>query len=512
MEAAIYLRKSNQPGEANRSLAVQRAECLELCEREGYRVDEDHIFEEVASGWSSHAERKAFEKLKALVEEGRVQRVVALAMDRLGRRVTAVGQLIDLCQSTGAMIHTTRDGLMDPNNPGKALQLNIMSAVAQAESSTTSARIKTDKLKRALEGGWVGGTPPYGFRAKRAGKLAKLVHRADEAQVVRLMIRMIMEEAAQAGEVARELNKRGFRTRPGKLWTTAAVQRALVQPALAGWQAYSPGADRHRKVWDRTAFRDETGEAIVVGDPYLSFEEWETLQRRMARKKVGAPREKSSRTPLLRGVLYCECGQIMYPSGTKQYPRYVCSAAAKKQCTCSISAVVDQVAIRYTSIALKSGEVLRAFEKEQQKRAKRLTAAGGKLSQQRAEAQERVKALGEALASVEVSAIPIVAKRLEEATQHLNELDAKIEEILVEPEPVSPERIMGWLFDAEPKKQREAVQAVIQKVTVAQGGRLSPQGRSRTQSTTNLGRVKIHPRFGQVFEFPDGAGVEYLQG
>nr|WP_229123253.1 recombinase family protein [Enemella evansiae] len=519
VRAALYVRKSTEPGETNRSLDLQVETCTTLCDQHGYSVTA--TLKEIVSAYDPRARRAKFAELARLVESEAVDVIVSVALDRLGRRVSETAKLLESCRDHGVLIHTSRDGVLDPNDPTRGFIFNVYAAIAEQEAATTSARIRADKISRAREGGWVGGTPPYGYTTAREGRLARLVPREGEIEILRTAIAEVMQGAKSTGEVARLLNEAGKVTRTGKPWTTNSVQRMLAQPALAGWQAYKPQADRHRSHWDREPFRDELGKPIAVGEAILSPDEYDRLQRLIARKTRYSRAEASLWTPLLRGLIACSCGRPMYPTAQRQtrsttgeevrYTRYICRGAAEKVCTNSISGVVDHVALRYVSVILKDGSVERAWKRAESRRRAQLEATGGPLASALLEAQDRAKAFERALGEANSRDVPTIAQHLGRARDEAEALQRELAEALEEVQAPSPAEVMEGIYSGTPEHQRSAIQAVLERVVIHPGGKLSLAGKTRTTSTVDIGRVQFNRRGAQMpFRMPAGSGVEAL--
>ncbi len=79
---------------------------------------------------------------------------------------------------------------------------------------------------------------PYGLRV--AGDCSHLVEDERERDTLLLMLELIVQDK-HLGDVARELNLRGFRTRRGTEWGPAAVFDMLPRLIEAGAQVFPSG-------------------------------------------------------------------------------------------------------------------------------------------------------------------------------------------------------------------------------------------------------------------------------
>src|SRR5215213_7342295 len=92
--AAIYVRVSTGGQEENYSPKTQEDACRAYCLKQGYEVDDEHVYREVFSGTRLY-ERPELERLRMATSKGLIQVVVAYSVDRLSRSQNHVGILMD---------------------------------------------------------------------------------------------------------------------------------------------------------------------------------------------------------------------------------------------------------------------------------------------------------------------------------------------------------------------------------------------------------------------------------
>lgn len=134
MRAAIYLRVSTN----DQRLDSQREDSLNAAKSRGYDFE---IFEDHASGATTS--RSALDAMMAAIRKGRFKAVVVWKLDRLGRSLPHLAQLI-------GELDRYRVGLLVPgqgidtteNNPAARLQLHVLMAIAEFERSMISERTK----------------------------------------------------------------------------------------------------------------------------------------------------------------------------------------------------------------------------------------------------------------------------------------------------------------------------------------------------------------------------------
>lgn len=250
MKVGIYARLSrNRDGEST-SIDRQVEACKGRLEA-GWSVVETYTDDDISA--YSGKRRPSYERLLADVRAGRVEVIVAFALDRLLRQPRDVEALLD----SGVRFLTVRDGI-DSRTPTGQLVARMMAAVAANESETIGARVRSKHGELRTKGAWSGGRVPFGWQSEEdenghrhvTGKLDE-----EEAQGLR-------EAAARivAGEsltkVAGDLGQHPTR-----------LKRALVSPLMIGRRKVGSGLSE--KVGMPPILDESTWRAVsvVLTDP-----------------------------------------------------------------------------------------------------------------------------------------------------------------------------------------------------------------------------------------------------
>lgn len=150
MNAAIYLRVSTD----EQRLDSQREDTIRAAEARGYSVE---IFEDHASGAKSS--RTGLDAMMEAIRKGRIKVVVVWKLDRLGRSLPHLAQLIGELDSHNVGLLVPGQGIdTTENNPAARLQLHVLMAVAEFERSMISERTKAG-LQAARRRGTILGRP-----------------------------------------------------------------------------------------------------------------------------------------------------------------------------------------------------------------------------------------------------------------------------------------------------------------------------------------------------------------
>ncbi len=136
MKTTVYSRVSTDKQIHDSQLNEVRRYCER---REWHNVEE---IADVASG--AKTSRTGLDRLMAAVRRGKVDVVVCYKLDRLGRSLAHLAQLIAEFQTHGVALVCTSQGIDTTNqNPAAQLQLNILCAVAQFEREVIRERVKS---------------------------------------------------------------------------------------------------------------------------------------------------------------------------------------------------------------------------------------------------------------------------------------------------------------------------------------------------------------------------------
>jgi DNA invertase Pin-like site-specific DNA recombinase len=150
---ALYARVST----SDQSTEGQVRDLLDYAERAGWAVPFDLVFkDEGTSGLRSS--RPALDRLRALVRDWRVDVVLAVKLDRLGRSVRGVLDFYEEAEAAGVRVVCTSQGFDTSTAVGRLLR-DVLSSVAAFERELIVERTRAG-LRRARAEGKHLGRPP----------------------------------------------------------------------------------------------------------------------------------------------------------------------------------------------------------------------------------------------------------------------------------------------------------------------------------------------------------------
>src|SRR3954465_8868892 len=207
---AIYTRKSTEHNLdlAFNSLHAQREACEAYIKSqmpEGWRLVPEHYDDGAFSGAS--LDRPAVQKLLTDIHARQIDTVVVYKVDRLTRSLADFAKLIELFDSHAVSFVSVTQSFNTSSSMGR-LTLNVLLSFAQFERELIGERVRDKIAASKRKGIWVGGPVPLGY----AAVVKKIVIVPAEAEAVRTIFERYLE-VPSIGDLARELDRRGIRTR-----------------------------------------------------------------------------------------------------------------------------------------------------------------------------------------------------------------------------------------------------------------------------------------------------------
>jgi DNA invertase Pin-like site-specific DNA recombinase len=135
----------------------------------GLGVSQDDIFTDKASG--AKTERPGLGACLAQLQQG--DTLVVWRLDRLGRSMHHLVELIEELRNRGVGFRSVSDGLIDTTSPSGELIFHIFSALAQFERRLIQERTKAG-LASARARGRLGGRPPIDLDEAKVRAARKL--------------------------------------------------------------------------------------------------------------------------------------------------------------------------------------------------------------------------------------------------------------------------------------------------------------------------------------------------
>jgi site-specific DNA recombinase len=335
--AVGYFRVSTtgQAGEHHSSLETQEAHFREFCQFHDYIVAE--TFTDIVSG--RRDDRNEYLRMVRFALDGGADIVVVQFLDRFGRNPYEIVNRVSELRKFGVPVVATDENIEDE------LIFFIKAAMAGAESRRTSERVRAT-MAIAVGKGVHAARAPYGLRRVRTveGSEIKVTWELDpsEADTVREMVRMRVDQNFGFKRIADALTASGIRAREGRPFTGNTVGIILSNAAIMGDNVYGKKA------------RKGNPDAEVLTVPgffpaILTGDEWDRLQERRVIRSESPHGRTHSSIYLLSGIVRCgHCGGPMVgkvgalrkakkAAPGERYRNYYCSWAIRGAGLCSVS-------------------------------------------------------------------------------------------------------------------------------------------------------------------------------
>lgn len=252
------------------------------------------------SAWSG-AERSEWQKVLSLVEQGKIDGVVTYNIDRIVRRMSDLVKLLEVVKAHNVCVYSVRGGEIDLSTEGGIMIAQILTAVAEHESSIKSARVIRAKVAAAEAGLPSGGPRPFGFKDDR------ITHDPGEAKALKKAVKEFLREGilSDAVEVIRS---EGFPMNSRRL------RDMLITGRIAGRRDYVSMKQRRERAGGKSTtylYVSKVKEPDAAWDPIISDDEWLACRSILLDPKRTRGKVRRSRS-LLAGLIVCgECGGYM---------------------------------------------------------------------------------------------------------------------------------------------------------------------------------------------------------
>jgi site-specific DNA recombinase len=211
------------------------------------------------------------------------------------------------------------------------LLLRMQSMIAEYEEAKTMERDRRMRLRKVRSGR--AGAPseaPYGFcRAEKVGgRQARYEVVEAEAEVVREIFRLLVDERYSVGQIARHLAGRKIPARGGKMWDRSAVWGILKNPIYTGRACFHgtevvEGEKVTNQVWDRSgyperlepSYKDHLHEGCMEAEApaIVSREIFQVAQAELDVNRRVVQRDNYRHLHLPRDVVVCrKCGYVTH--------------------------------------------------------------------------------------------------------------------------------------------------------------------------------------------------------
>ena len=477
---AIYSRKSKFTGKGE-SIGNQVELCKEYIRNMFGSQYAEHcsVFED--EGFSGgNLKRPDFQKMMEGIRNHQFKAVVVYRLDRISRNIGDFAGLIDELSRLDVSFVSIKEQF-DTSTPMGRAMMYIISVFSQLERETIAERIRDNMHELAKTGRWLGGNTPTGFTSGVVSKVTidgktrksyKLIPISMEAEIPKMIFDLYVETDSLTA-VEAELLRRRIKTKKGKDFTRFAIKGILQNPVymIADEDAYNyflkKGADvcfprdafngscgimaynRTEQEKGKTTILQPVSEWIIALGQHpglIPSRQWIKVQESLDRNKSKGYRKPRNNEALLTGLLFCSCGDRMYPklsqretAAGKPVYTYVCKMKERsKRERCNHrnangntldASIVEEIRL----LTEDDSRFISQMERHRQFFTGNRKQYESKLADLRAEAAENEKIINglvDSLSMIDNSvAKPRVLKRIEDLTKTNQQIENRIHEL-----------------------------------------------------------------------------------
>lgn len=442
-------------------------------------VDKIVVYED--EGFSGgNLNRPAFKRMMDAAKKRQFKAIIVYRLDRISRNVSDFSGLIEELARLDISFISIKEQF-DTSTPMGRAMMYIASVFSQLERETIAERIRDNMHELAKTGRWLGGTTPTGFESEaiksvtvdgKTKKACKLKLVPEEADMVKTIFDLYVEtDSLTLTEAA--LIKQGFKTKKGNYFTRFSVKAILQNPVymVADEEAYDffikndtdlfsehdafdgvhgmMAYNRTDQEKGRASISLPTSEWIVSVGKHpglIPGKVWVQVQESLERNKSKSFRKPRSNEALLTGLLFCSCGERMYPKMSKRKTAdgkviytYVCKMKERSQRTVCNSknangntldmAIIEQVkmlADDKDTFVSQLEQSRKFYTGNRMDYEQRLT----DMRKEKAETEKKINSLVDSL--VEMGDSPAkahVTKRIEQLNDEYQSLEKRIQEL-----------------------------------------------------------------------------------
>jgi len=313
---AIYYRVSTEQQVEADTIENQRQVLPKYATEQGWQIVKE--FEDKARSGARLDNRPNFQSLLSRVKAGEYDAVLVRHSDRITRTESLAewGHIMGIFQDSGTLIASPYEGVTDLGQLAGQVMEFIKGRMSSDESRKRNERVRETK-QRSLDKGVYRSTgyDAYGYKSRSGGrgKPPRIVQHRGEAEMLREMWRLIVEEGRSVTSVCKELNdERGIRTKKGSIWRTTSLLKILRNTALYGEITANRWVQVRNKNTGKKVMVErprEEWKIAYIDDPIFTREEWDELQKAINRRNPGGRPPVLKGRYLCRGLLECDiCG------------------------------------------------------------------------------------------------------------------------------------------------------------------------------------------------------------
>jgi site-specific DNA recombinase len=272
-------------------------------------------------GWSGKTikDHPQAKRMLADIRRGHITGLIFSKLARLARNTRELLELSDEFRVLQADMISLQESI-DTSTPSGRFFFTLLAAMGQWEREETTDRINASFLTRAKLGKLLNKSVPYGYKVENG----QMMLHPDEAPIRREVYELFLQHRRKF-TVSQILNKKGYRTRKGRLWEEIQIKDMLTDSSAKG--VYFFNREKRIGSW-KSVPKPESEWGRVDCPPIVSEEVWSEANRILEETRRSWKQPGRLPTQPFSKLAWCDCGGKMY--ARTDSPKYLCRKCNNK--------------------------------------------------------------------------------------------------------------------------------------------------------------------------------------
>jgi site-specific DNA recombinase len=299
MESAIYCRVSTEEQAAEGfSIRAQEQKLKEYANIKEWSIYNLYMDEGISG--KNITERPAINRMIEDIKAGHIKNVIVFKLDRLTRSVGDLVYLIDLFKENNCDFNSLTESI-DTSTASGRMFIKIIGIFAEFERENIGERVRVGRERKTREGYTIA-TKFISYGYDRAiGERIQTINE-EQAQNVRLVFDMYVNQGMSLSAISRNFNMQGIKSKGGYLWNAASIKAILTNCNHIGNVRYCMDSPER--------YIESEGKH----EPIISEELYNAAQILIKKNGRTAPTKKPAERNYFVNFLFCpNCGERYHP-------------------------------------------------------------------------------------------------------------------------------------------------------------------------------------------------------
>ncbi|GIP17807.1 resolvase [Paenibacillus montaniterrae] len=304
IRVAAYPRYSSD-NQRDESITAQMRAIREYCKQKGYVIVDIYPDEEFSA---TVDRRPEFQRMIADAQKKLFDVVVVHKLDRFARNRYDSAHYKRILKKNGIRVESVLEQL--DGSPESVILESVLEGMAEYYSLNLSREVKKGMFENAFQGIHTGGKPPYGLKVNPVTKKYEIDEKRYRA--VQLYFDGIDNDLSNE-KIAAILNKEGFRTQKGRLFTKNSFYGWATNRKYKGDYVFNAASAKDEEGRRNNSKKKPESEQIIIPGiiPAIitDIELWDRVNEKFKNRRHEPGRMKTKVAYLLTGKIICgKCG------------------------------------------------------------------------------------------------------------------------------------------------------------------------------------------------------------